>query len=379
LISSVHDATGDLPDWSLVQKVLLVRLRSIGDTVLMTPCLEAIKSLRSAIEITVISEALSAPILEDHPFVDHLLLTSSSLGSRAGLIKNLRRQHFDVAFDLHGGTTASIIAGLSGAKYTIGYQGYRYSRLLNRRAPAPDTLLNRATVHSVEQQLALLNWTGLTVPEAPPGLSLQVTDQARQQVCERLHAIDMYPAESAPPATAKRFAIIAPAAAFETKRWSSNRFARVVNHLHEKWHLPCIVIAGREQEEIAHKVASLSTAKPRVVTGLSLKELMALISLSSLFVGNDSGPMHIAAAFDRPVIGIFGSSNPDVWHPWTKAPHRVVEAIANPAKQAHQKQNIEADTETRIRKIPVEAVNAAIDDVLQEVTVADFKRLAISE
>jgi lipopolysaccharide heptosyltransferase II len=375
LISSVNDATRDLPDWSLVQKVLLVRLRSIGDTVLLTPCLEAIKSLRSDIEITVISEPLSAPILEDHPFVNQLIITSSNLRSRAKLIKNLRRQRFDVAFNLHGGTTASIIAGLSGAKHTVGYEGYRYSWLLNRRAPAPDVLLNRATIHSVEQQLALLNWTGLALPQTRPRLSLQVAEQARQLIHERLQAIGIHPAESEKQPEANRFAIIAPAAAFEAKRWSSNRFAQVVNHLSEKWHLPGIVIAGREQEEIAHKVASLSTAKPRVVTGLSLKELMALISLSSLFVGNDSGPMHIAAAFNRPVVGIFGSSNPDVWHPWTESPYRVVEA----EKETQAKQTIEADAETRIRKIPVKTVIAAVDEVLQDAIAADFKAVALSE
>lgn len=375
MISSVHDATRDLPDWSLIQKVLLVRLRSIGDTVLMTPCLEAIKSLRSDIEITVISEPLSAPILEDHPLVNHLILASSSLSSRASLIKNLRRQRFDIAFNLHGGTTASIIAGLSGAKHTVGYEGYRYSWLLNQRAPAPDVLLNRITIHSVEQQLALLEWTGLALSAARPRLSLQVAEQARQLICERLHAVGMYSEES----ETQRFAIIAPAAAFEAKRWSSNRFARVVNHLKEKWHLPSVIIAGREQEEIAHKVASLSTVKPRVVTGLNLKELMALISLSSLFVGNDSGPMHIAAAFNRPVVGIFGSSNPVVWHPWTEAPYKVVEANDNQEKESQQRQVVETGIEMRIKRIPVEAVTAAIDEVLQKNSVAEFKAAGFSE
>jgi ADP-heptose:LPS heptosyltransferase len=342
----------------------------------MTPCLEAIKSLRSDIEITVISEPLSAPILEDHPRVDRLIVTPSSIQARAGLIKKLRRSRFDVAFNLHGGTTASIITGLSGAKYAVGYEGYNHSWLLNRRAPAPDVLLNRATVHSVEQQLALLYWAGIRWPEAPPRLSLKVAEQAKQLVGERLQAIGMSLPESKNQETQNRFAVIAPAAAFEAKRWSANRFAQVVNHLIRKWNLPCIVIAGREQEETAHKVASLSIAGPRVVTGLSLKELMALISLSSLFVGNDSGPMHIAAAFNCPVVGVFGSSNPDVWHPWTQAPHRVVEATGSTQTDADPIQSDERNAETRIRRISVEAVNAAVDEVLEEAAVTNLKAVA---
>jgi lipopolysaccharide heptosyltransferase II len=394
LISSVNDATRDILDWSLVQKVLLVRLRSIGDTVLMTPCLEALKSLRRDIEITVVSEPLSAPILEDHPLVDQLIVTHSSLKARARLIKNLRRSRFDVAFNMHGGTTASIIARLSGAKQAVGYDGYHHSWMLTKRAPGPDILLNRSTVHSVEQQLALLQWTGLKGPEARPRLTLKVAEQAKQLVCERLHAIGLNLLESEAKEAQSRFAIIAPAAAFEAKRWSTNRFAQVVNHLSGKWRLPSVIIAGREQEETAHKVASLSTTKPRVVTGLGLKELMALISLSSLFVGNDSGPMHIAAALNRPVVAVFGSSNPDVWHPWTEAPHRVVAAVSEgahgkgrpdcaPLQQSavgSEKKDrppaLEFDVETRIRKVAVEAVNAAVDEVLEEAAVADFKAVA---
>src|SRR5207253_10343335 len=112
------------------------------------------------------------------------------------------------------------ITGLSGAKHTVGYEGYRYSWLLNQRAPAPDVLLSRTTIHSVEQQLALLNWTGLTLSETRPGLRLQVAESARKLICERLHAIGMYSAESEKQPTTERFAIIAPAAAFEAKRWS---------------------------------------------------------------------------------------------------------------------------------------------------------------
>lgn len=379
MISSLHAATGEGPDWSLVQKVLLVRLRSIGDTVLMTPCLEAIKAFRNDIDITVISEPLSAPILEAHPLVDQLLVVAADLRSRARFIQTLRRRRFDIAFNLHGGSTASLIAALSGAKDRVGYAGYRHSRLLNRRAPAPDVLLGRTTIHSVEQQLALLAWTGLALPQGRPRLRLQVGEAARQQVGERLQAMDLHSAASESPQAARRFAVIAPAAAMESKRWSANRFAQVVNHLYERWQLPSLLIAGREQEAIAHKVASLATAKPRVVTGLSLKELMALISLSSLFVGNDSGPMHIAAAFNRPVVGIFGSSNPDVWRPWTQAPHRVVDALGSRRPQARQDDQPEVDVETRIRKIAVEAVNGAVDEVLQEAAVAGYRAAALSE
>ena len=70
------------PDWSRIRRVLLVRLRSIGDTVLMTPCLEALKSWRPELEVTVLMEPLSAPILEAHPLIDQLIVAEKSFAAR---------------------------------------------------------------------------------------------------------------------------------------------------------------------------------------------------------------------------------------------------------------------------------------------------------
>ena len=348
-VASDEKDAGRLPDWSAVRRVLLVRLRSIGDTVLMTPCLAALKALRPDLEITVVSEPLSAPLLEDHPLIDRLLVVSSDLGARARLVRELRRQGFDVGVNLHGGTTAMFLTRLSGARHTTAYADYRYAGLLTCPAPAPDRILKRRTIHSVEQQLALLYWLGVPPAAAPP-LSLRVSEAAIRSVGERLAAGGIVTTRT----SGRGFTVLAPAAAMESKRWPTEAFARVSEHIARRWGLPSVVIAGPGQEPIARRLASLSPAGPRVITGLDLKELMALISLSSLFVGNDSGPMHIAAAFRRPVVGLFGSSNADVWRPWSEAPARVVQAVEG------------SDPETRIRDIPVEAVTGAVDGVMEE-------------
>src|SRR5215510_3798989 len=130
-----------MPDWSQVQSALLVRLRSIGDTVLMTPCLTALKECRPSIKIAIVSEPLAAPLLEDHPLVDELFVTEADARARARLLLQLRRRRFAVAFNLHGGTTATLITRFSGAEWTVGYTGYRGSGMLRLSAPAPDVLL----------------------------------------------------------------------------------------------------------------------------------------------------------------------------------------------------------------------------------------------
>lgn len=359
-----------MPDWSRVRKVLLVRLRSIGDTILMTPCLAALKSWRHDIEITVLSEPLAAPVLDGHPLVDNLIITGKSLSSRARLIGRLRGERFDVAFNMHGGSTAAILAKLSGARHTVGYRDYRCSWMLTARAPAPDRILGRTLLHSVEQQLALIHWSGVPWPASRPRLSIAESGEAFAAVRGKLkQAAGLSGANGE--GLHGSFAIIAPAAAFESKRWTAEGFASVADHLSERWNLPSIIIAGPGQEPLAQKVNAMMRSKAFVMVGLSLKELVALIGLARVFVGNDGGPMHIAAAAGRPIASVFGSSNANVWHPWTDSPYKIVKSGA----QTERRKDTNAastteETEFAIRRVPVDEVIAAVDEVLETALAA---------
>jgi ADP-heptose:LPS heptosyltransferase len=384
-----------LPDWSAARKVLLIRLRSIGDTVLMTPCLAALKALRPDLEIAVVSEPLAAPLLEDHPLVDYLIVAEKSLAGRAKLVRELRRAPYDVAFNLHGGTTATWLARLAGAKCTIGYKGYRHSQRLDLRAPNAEVILERKQLHSVEQQLALLHWAGVPWPLRRPQLSLAVSSDAENRVREKLNAACVAQADSLRTTSAQtnslpttpsaqadslryiddiargHFAVVAPAAAFESKRWTAAGFAQVAKHLRDHWTLPSVVVAGPGQEQLASTVATQAGAV--ALAGLTLKELIALINLSRAFVGNDSGPMHIAAALRRPLVAVFGSSNPVVWHPWTDSPYQVIGGQGPGAEgQSDTPGQWQKDTNTpdgngsfAIRRVPANEVIAAVDDVLK--------------
>lgn len=269
--------------------------------------------------IAVGCEPISAPVLEGHPFMDELVVIPSGEIGRAQVVAKLRRSGYDLAVNMHGGTTATLLAAFSGAGLTAGYRGYRLSWLLDLRAPDPDIILGRDKIHSVEQQLALLHWLGLPWPEPRPKLSLAVDEAAKEKV----------KAELSRQGILGDFAVIAPAAALDAKRWPSDRFACVIDHLRRNWGLSGAIIAGPGQEDIANRTAALARSGPSVFVGMSLKEAIALISLSSIFVGNDSGPMHIAAALGRPLVAIFGPSDVIAWRPWTDSPHRVVRPIGN--------------------------------------------------
>jgi len=230
--------------------------------------------------------------------------------------------------------------------------------MLGARAPSPDVILGRERIHSVEQQLALLHWTGVPWPAERPRLNLFVHPEAEARIHDKLKEIGV--AERA------AFACVSPAAAMESKRWGTAGFAAIADHLNDHWSLQSVIIAGPGQELIARDLAATARAKAQVLTGLSLKELIALIGLAQVFVGNDSGPMHIAAALERPLVAIFGSSNTDVWHPWTDSAYRVI-------RGEEDKETMNELAQFAIRNIPASRVIAAVDEVLESAPAASFK------
>jgi predicted lipopolysaccharide heptosyltransferase III len=344
------------------QNILLVRLRSIGDTALMTPALSALKAWNPNARITVVTEPLSAPVLEAHPLVDELIVTPRTgkglkdALARAALIRRLRRRQFDAAFNMHGGTTAAWIMRLSGARRRVGYPLPNTKFLLTDPAPAPQEIWGKPDIHCVEQQLGLLKFVGVPVAEVPR-TSLAVAPPARARVRERLHREGV----------ASDYAVVHPAAAFATKRWEAERFAEILARLAARGLHPVVVTAAPERavaEAVRRALAANVTAA--FITDFSLAECMALIADCRLFVGNDSGPAHIAAGFARPLTVIFGSSNDVVWRPWTAAPHRVVRrrlpCVPCPGYVCHAFAEPEC-----IKQVTVGEVEAAIDAVLREI------------
>src|SRR5918912_998530 len=173
-------------DWRGVRRVLVVRLRSICDTVLATPALTALRRFLPEAQIDILLESWVAPLLEGFEAVDNVItIERGSTASRARAIRRLRQERYDVAYNLHGGTTATIFTRAAGARHRVGYAHYQYSRLYNHAAPSPLELWNQEKVHSVEQQLGLLGWTGVPVSDRP-ATHLSVTASAVRSVGQKL-------------------------------------------------------------------------------------------------------------------------------------------------------------------------------------------------
>jgi heptosyltransferase-3 len=349
-------------DWSSVQRVLVVRLRSIGDTVLATPALHALRRFLPHARIDILLEDWVAPVLDGFEEVDNVITVErGSTVERARVARELRATGYDVAYNLHGGTTATLLVRASGAKHRVGYPNYQYARLHNHLAPSPLELWGQEKTHSVEQQLALPGWTGVPVSDRPR-TRLAVTREAKAAIASRLRAAGLDD-------PAKPFALIHPAAAFESKRWAINNFARVAEDLSARG-LSIIAIAAPHESSIVAALARDSAARIQALTDLSLPEVTALLSRARLFVGNDSGIAHIASAVGAPSVIIFGSSNVAHWRPWATTATAPAEVVREemPCAPCPGYTCAEFDAPECIRRVSVERVTAAIERVLKNST-----------
>ena len=345
-------------DWTNVRSVLLIRLRSIGDTVLATPSLYALKRFLPNARVDILLEDWVAPVLEGFSYVDNVLtLKRNSTTARARVMRQLRSLRYDVVYNLHGGTTATLLTRASGATRRVGLETYQYSRLYTHLAPSPLLLWKREQTHSVEQQLALLGWTGVPVSDRPR-TQLAVVEHAATSVAQRLREAGWD--EKSP------LALIHPAVAFATKQWASEKFARVADDLAGRG-FTVVVITAPTEGQVATRLEQSSSARIISFNNLSLPEVTALASRARLFVGNDSGIAHIAAAVALPAVVIFGSSNIAHWSPWATAAAEVVfeELDCQPCHGYYCEKFAQPEC---ISRVPFEKVIAAVDRVLREST-----------
>lgn len=343
-------------NWNEVRSVLVVRLRSIGDTVLSTPSLIALRRFLPETRIDILLEDWVAPVLDGLTCVDNVIrVERKNLASRIQIAKQLRATNYDVGYNFHGGSTATFLLRASGAKHRIGYANYRYSSLHNHLSPPSSILWGSEKTHSVEQQLALVGWTGVPVSDRPE-TRLAVTPDASAQIDARLRAAGLV--------GSKQFAFIHPSAAFDTKRWAAEKFARVAEALGALG-ITAVAVARHDDAQDTNEL-QLNSAVPVIAfTDLSLPLVTALAARARLFVGNDSGIAHIAAAVGCPSVVIFGSSNVAHWRPWASAPAEVVREDM-PCAPCPGYTCEEFGTPECIKRVPVERVLAAIERVLNE-------------
>jgi heptosyltransferase III len=264
----------ELPEAS---RVAAIRLRSLGDCVLTTPALSLVKRFRPDLRLAVVVEARFRSIFESNPDVEAILPPT---------LAALRHFAPRLAVNFHGGTRSALLTALSGARWRAGFAHYRYPVAYNLRIPRAQQILGlERTVHTAEHLASAIFYLGVPPAEIP-----------RANI-----------GPLAPP-VAPPVAVIHAVAAAPQKTWKPEGFVATARYLSEAGIEP--VFIGGPADDLAPFSAF------RVVRGAPLSEIRRLLAAASLFVGNDSGPAHMAAACGIPVAVVFGSSDPEIWGPW---------------------------------------------------------------
>jgi len=302
--------------------ILLVRLRLIGDVVLTTPIVRALRHAYPDARLSYIVEPLSAPIVRGNPHLDEVIVAAAPDAPgrlrrdlRLGL--ELRRRRFDLAIDLHGGPRSSWFTWASRAPTRIGYQVAGRAWMYTTRVPRTRALRPR---HSVDNQWDLLEPLGI----ARPTRETHPTELAAD--ADAAAAVDRW-LQHVGVGAAARLVLVHVGARIRFRRWPPERFAASIADLAQSDARMRFAVVAGPGEDTAERVvrdardrlpASLRPAvlDPRAWT---LDELRALAARSALYIGCDSGPLHIAGTTTVPIVGLYGPTLPETWAPWRPA------------------------------------------------------------
>ena len=346
-------------------RILVVRLRQIGDVVFTTPALTALRRHFPDAILTYLVEPAAAPVLAGNHCIDELIIAPRGRGlaglrAEYALIQRLRRRRFDVVLDFHGGPRASLLTWLSGAPSRIGYdvvgRGWMYSTVVDR----PRRLRAR---HSVENQWDLLTPLGLGPADrdAYP-VTMALDAAAARRVDARLSAAGV--------SAEHRLIVMHVSAGNPFRRWPVPAFASVAARLATDDDRHRIVVtSGPSEREAATAViaaarASLaggSAAHVLACGEFSLVELRALVERAALYVGGDSGPMHVAATSHVPMVSLYGPTLPARSAPWRAAlwPAEAVEVQGLSCRPCEQRVCVPGDFRCLTQIAPDDVVQAA--------------------
>jgi heptosyltransferase-1 len=296
---------------SLPGKILVVRLGAIGDVVNALVFAAAVKDASPTTRIGWTVHELSRPLVEANPVVDrvHVWKRASGLAGLRVLVRELRGERYDLAVDLQRITKSALVARLAGAPRVLGYDRARTKELagwlsterIARGAPHE---------HMVEQVLAFARHLGIESPAVRHALPC---DEAAERWADEFAQRANGP-----------LVLVGLGASKPENRWPPTRFGELARALAGDG--ARIVLSGGPGDAAAGEAAREALhglACEDLVGRTSLLELAALLRRARLFVGGDTGPMHIAAAVGCPVVALFGPADPRRTGPWG-AGHRVV-------------------------------------------------------
>jgi heptosyltransferase-1 len=325
----------------------------MGDIVLALPVLSALRKALPGARISWLVRTDFAPLLQNHPHLTDIILFDREFLGKAwfhprafasllSLITRLRRTKFDAVVDLQGLFRTASLSWLSGCKKRLGMANAReFAHIFYTHKVTQDS----SCIHLVDFYLRII--AGLGVPDADVQFLLPSDPAAAQSVGAKLADHNV---------SSDNYAVFVPGSAHSDKCWPVERFADLADRISSQFGLSIVAVGAASQTWAVDTLASLADVPIANFAGkTSVAELIALIRNARLVVSNDTGPGHIAAALDRPLVLIFGRSNPA-----RVAPYRRKNCVAAVEPEGRGLKSDSTDPKHDIRAVTV-------DDVFQKV------------
>jgi heptosyltransferase-2 len=284
-------------DLANIRRLVVRQTNWIGDAVMTTPAMGAVRAAFPQAEIVVAASPLVAELFRNHPYCDRVLVYERQAGKRkmAGLWRfagELRRERFDLAILLQNAIEAALLAALAGIPRRLGYRTDGRGLLLTHGVPIGEA---ERRLHHTEYYLRMLEQAGIRGGDRR--LRLHCTEAERDWAQRTLGPGD--------------WLAINPGAAYgSAKRWIPARFAEVADRLADEFGIKVLLTGGPGETEIGRDIEAAMRHRPLNLIGRTgVRQLMALLAGCRLMVTNDSGPMHVAAAFGVPIVAVFGPTD----------------------------------------------------------------------
>lgn len=305
-------------------RILIVKLSAIGDVIHTLPAAALLKRTIPDAHIAWAVEAKAGALLQDSPVIDTLIeidakgLRQSLFGSpdfkerRSSSHPSTRTNHFqdfDVAIDFQGLLKSGFIVNASRAPRRVGFETADLREKLSRIF-LTEQVQTAAIAHVIDKNLALARSVIDASPECHSISDYQfpiaISPQDEQYITQ--NALNQ----------ASRFAILNPGGGWDTKRWDRKNFAALADWLWDHYRLVSFVTFGPGEESLAQSVIQNSRTQKALPFPATLKQFAALARRAEIFIGGDTGPLHLAAACGTPIVGLFGPTSPDRNGPFDK-------------------------------------------------------------
>jgi heptosyltransferase-3 len=282
------------------ERILLIKLRAIGDVLLSTPTIYNVRQAYPNATIDFLTEEFAADVVRGNPWVNDVIAFKKKRDGSIGLLHTIRSRRYDLVIDLFCNPRSALVTKISGARTRVGYpfrgRKYAYNVYVTSRSDF---------VHNVEFNLDALRRLDIPIISSEPYFPLD--DESKAFAGEWIKNEHF---------NCKTIIALNPSGGWETKRWGLEHFAQFGDHVAEKYHAEIILVWGPGEGKDASTIQGLMDHRPHIIPRTSLKQLGAILQRCSYVVSNDSGPMHIAAAVGVPTLGIFGPTTPKLQGPY---------------------------------------------------------------